>query len=184
MTRAMLYSGLRSTPQPGFPSSNLTKRKWSASSPPRGWAIREGDTIKKFFNRPLAEGGVNIEGIAVKNDRMYFGLRGPSLDGSAFVLSVDAEAVFTKEGDLKSKVTPLALGLNTGIRDLAAINDGILILAGPTRDETVPYAVWFWDGVGTTAKPLGTLDLGKVDKGAKAEICSLSREIAQISACW
>jgi hypothetical protein len=133
-------------------------------------AIREGDTIKKFFNRPLAEGGVNIEGIAVKNDRMYFGLRGPSLDGSAFVLSVDAEAVFTKEGDLKSKVTPLALGLNTGIRDLAAINDGILILAGPTRDETVPYAVWFWDGVGTTAKPLGTLDLGKVDKGAKAEI--------------
>lgn len=133
-------------------------------------AIREGDTIKTFFNRPLAEGGVNIEGIAVKNGRMHFGLRGPSQGGNAFVLSVDAEAVFSKDGDLKNMVTPLALGLNTGIRDLAAVSDGILILAGPTRDEIVPYAVWFWDGVGTTAKPLRTLDLSGVDKGAKAEI--------------
>ena len=133
-------------------------------------AIRDDDTVGAFFNEPLAEGGVNIEGIAVKNGRMHLGLRGPSQDGNAFVLSVDADAVFTEDDNLRSKVTPLALGRNTGIRDLAALSDGVLILAGPTRDEKVPYSIWFWDGTGTTAKPLRTLDLSTVDDGAKAEI--------------
>ncbi|MBX9649557.1 MAG: hypothetical protein K2X57_21165, partial [Xanthobacteraceae bacterium] len=41
--------------------------------------------------------------------------------------------------------------------------------AGPTREEVVPYTVWFWDGTGKTAKPLATLDLGNVPPG-KAEI--------------
>ena len=140
------------------------------SSPRLRQAIEDGDTINKYFNRPLAKGGVNIEGIAVRNGRMHFGLRGPSRHRKAFVLSVDAGAIFTRDGDLKSKVTPLALGRDTGIRDLAAVNDGILILSGPTRDEIVPYAVWFWDGVSTKARPLRTLDLSKVATGAKAEI--------------
>ncbi|MCA1455860.1 DUF3616 domain-containing protein [Bradyrhizobium sp. BRP22] len=133
-------------------------------------AIRDGDIIKKFFDRPLAKKGVNIEGIAVRNGRMHLGLRGPSVGGNAFILSVDADAVFTEERDLKSKVTPLALGRNTGIRDLAAVEDGVLILAGPTRDEKVPYAIWFWDGTSATAKPLATLDLSSIGDGAKAEI--------------
>jgi hypothetical protein len=140
-----------------------------SSSRLRG-AIRDGDTIGKFFNRPLAKKGVNIEGIAVRNGRMHLGLRGPSVRGNAFVLSVDADAVFTEQDDLRSKVTPLALGRNTGIRDLAAVEDGVLILAGPTRDEKVPYAVWFWDGTSTTARPLAMLDLSTVDAGAKAEV--------------
>ena len=132
--------------------------------------LRKGEFIKEFFDEPLAEGGINIEGIAVKNGRMHLGLRGPSFDSRAFVLSVDADAVFLKGSDLKSKVTPLELGKDTGIRDLASVGDGILILAGPTRDEAVAYSIWFWDGVGPTAKQLATLDLGTVPKGAKAEI--------------
>ena len=132
--------------------------------------IETDDHIKAFFNKPLAAGGINIEGIAVKNGQMHLGLRGPSQKGNAFVVSVDADPLFTEKGGLKPKVTPLALGENTGIRDLAAVNAGILILAGPTREEVVPYTVWLWDGAGTTAKPLGTLDLSGVDKGAKAEI--------------
>jgi hypothetical protein len=139
-------------------------------------ALRKGEFIEKFFDEPLAEGGINIEGIAVRNGRMHLGLRGPSLDARAFVLSVDAEAVFTKGSDLNSKVTPLQLGQDTGIRDLAAVNDGILILAGPTREEAVAYSVWLWDGAGTTAKPLATLDLSTVASGAKAEILLLLEE--------
>jgi len=140
------------------------------SSPRLREEIREGDHVGAFFNKPLADGGVNIEGIAVKDGWMHLGLRGPSQNGNAFVLSVDAEAVFTKDDPLKGRVTPLVLGQNTGIRDLAALNDGILILAGPTRKEIVPYTVWFWDGVATTAKLLATLDLSGVDESAKAEI--------------
>ena len=133
-------------------------------------ALREDDAIKASFNQPLAAGGINIEGIAVKNGRMHFGLRGPSKDSHAFVVSVDADALFSENSDLKRKVTALKLGKDTGIRDLAAVNDGILILAGPTRDEAVAYSVWFWDGASTTAKPLATLDLSTVADGAKAEV--------------
>ncbi len=131
--------------------------------------IRDDDNTAAFFNKKLAEGGVNIEGIAVKNGRMHFGLRAPSNKNHAVVLSVEASALFTETDELKPMSTALELGKDTGIRDLAAVSDGILILAGPTREEAVPYTVWFWDGAGKTAKPLATLDLGNVPPG-KAEI--------------
>jgi len=132
-------------------------------------AIRTGDHIKDFYDQPLGRGGVNIEGIAVKRGRMHLGLRAPSRDGKAFILSVDAAAAFSRDADLKAKVRELALGTDTGIRDLAAVDDGILVLAGPTREEPVPYAVWHWNE-GRPPKRLGTLDLSRVPEGAKAEI--------------
>jgi hypothetical protein len=126
-------------------------------------------SIKNAYNKKLDDGGANIEGIAVQSGRMHFGFRGPSQDGKAYVLSVDAGALF-KDADLKSKAASLPLGTNVGIRDLAAINDGILVLAGPTRKEAVPYAVWLWDGVGNNATKLATLDLDGIDKDGKAEV--------------
>jgi hypothetical protein len=126
-------------------------------------------SVRNAHNRRLADGGINIEGIAFKDGRLHFGLRGPSQNGNAYLLSVDADALF-KDTDLKSKATALPLGPDTGIRDLAAISDGILVLAGPTRSEDVDYAVWLWDGVGNSAKQLATLDLASIDGKGKAEI--------------
>jgi hypothetical protein len=132
---------------------------------------QSGDcSIRDLYDESLADGGVNIEGIAVKDGRMHFGLRGPSRGGNAYLLSVDAEAMFKKHADLKSKATSLALGKNTGIRDLAAVSDGILVLAGPTREEDVPYAVWLWDGVGNNARQLARLDLTGIGGKGKAEV--------------
>lgn len=159
-------------PQTGVPKTEPNAKKVDGveSSLRMREVIANDKYVKAKFNKPLAEGGVNIEGIGVKNGRMYFGLRGPSLDKQAYVLSVDAGALFTKVDDLKPDSHPLELGENTGIRDLAVVNDGILILAGPTRNEKVPYTVWLWDGSSKTAKPLATLDLGTVTADAKAEI--------------
>jgi hypothetical protein len=134
--------------------------------------------IKDYYNKPLDQGGMNTEGIAVQGEWMYLGLRGPSVDGRAFVLRVDARAAFTPDSDLRAEVRPLRLGRDTGIRDLAAVDGGILVLAGPTREEAVPYSVWLWDGVSDTPKPLGTLDLDAIDKNAKAEILLLLAEEA------
>ncbi|NUR11185.1 MAG: DUF3616 domain-containing protein [Bradyrhizobium sp.] len=157
-------------PQTGIPKTEPNAKKVDGveSSSRMREVIENDQYVKAKFNKSLAEGGVNIEGIAVRNGRMYFGLRGPSLNRQVFVLSVDASALFTKDDDLKPDSTPLDLGENTGIRDLAVVNDGILILAGPTRDEDVPYSVWLWDG--STAKSLATLDLSTAPKEAKAEI--------------
>ena len=63
---------------------------------------------------------MNIEGIAVKNGRMYLGLPRPLVDGHGFILSADADAVFGKK-KLRAAVHVLPLGETTGIRDLAAV---------------------------------------------------------------
>ena len=132
--------------------------------------IRDDAVLKEFFNTPLEPNGVNIEGIAARNGKLHFGLRGPSRNEHAFLLTVDANALFTKDDALAPKRTALKLGKDTGIRDLAAVSDGVLILAGPVHKEAVPYAVWWWDGEQDTAKPLATLDLSSIAADAKAEI--------------
>lgn len=132
-------------------------------------ALRNGKVIEDYYNEPLADNGINIEGIAAANGRLHFGLRAPSVDDHAFIVSVRANALFSKTRDLKTKVTTLALGKDTGIRDLAAVKDGFLILAGSAQDQAIPASVWFWDGKADKAKALATLDLDGIDPKGKAE---------------
>jgi Protein of unknown function (DUF3616) len=139
-------------------------------------AIRNGDVIKEFYNQPLASGGVNIEGIAVKDGRMHLGLRGPSRQGQGFILSVDAAALFTPDGDLKAAVTPLALGQDTGIRDLAAVGDGILVLSGPVNDQAVTPAIHHWNDKTGALRQLGDLQIPKDLAAAKAETLLVLQE--------
>ncbi len=158
------------TGMPKFKLSDDEKAKEIEASDRLRGVLLNHPVLNAAYDRALDRGGLNIEGVAVRNSRMHFGLRAPSGNQSAYIASVDAKAMFSESDDLKSKVTALKLGDNTGIRDLTAIEDGILILAGPTRDEAVPYTIWQWDGNGDSAKPLATLDLSGIDRGAKAEI--------------
>lgn len=92
--------------------------------------------------------GINIEGLAVQGGRLYFGFRGPVIQGTARVLSVDADALFTG-ADPHPVVTRLALGQRRGIRDMVAVKDGLLLLAGPdddTASQGVGWTVSLWDG--------------------------------------
>jgi Protein of unknown function (DUF3616) len=107
--------------------------------------------------------GVNIEGLAVKDGRLYFGFRGPAEDGVAEILAIDANALFTG-GDAKTTVANIVVGAGRGIRDLTAVKDGFLILAGPDDDnKDVGWAIAEWDGKGNadvaTPKFLAQLDL-------------------------
>jgi len=139
-------------------------------------AIRDADTIKEYYDKKLAKGGVNFEGIAVQNGRMYLGLRGPSRKKHAFILNVDAKAVFTPDANLDPKVRRLALGKNTGIRDLAAVHDGLLILSGPVNDQDVTPALFHWSERSGLRK-LGDLQLPAPLVGkAKAEILLVLRD--------
>jgi len=159
-------------PATGIPKTKPDEKKPAGveSSSRLRNVIRDDAVLKEFFNTPLAVNGVNIEGIAARGGRLHFGLRGPSKDEHAFVLSVDANTLFRKDGDLKPSRNSFRLGKDTGIRDLAAVSDGILILAGPVHKEAVPYTVWWWDGEHDVAKPLATLDLSAIAGDAKAEI--------------
>lgn len=115
-----------------------------------------------------APDGINIEGMAVQAGRLYFGFRGPVLDGATFVLALDADALFGS-ADPNATVLRLALGEHRGIRDMVALSNGFLILAGPDdyqASQDVGWAFFWWDGKsgGVAAQPklLATLDLNEV----------------------
>ncbi|EXI82265.1 MAG: hypothetical protein AW10_00713 [Candidatus Accumulibacter appositus] len=129
--------------------------------------------------------GVNIEGLAVKDGRLYFGFRGPANKGQALILAVDAEALF-KGGDVKdgkASVTRIKVGAGRGIRDMVAVTSGFLLLAGPddelANQKRVGWSIVWWDGksgAGAVApKALASLDLGDVKlrelKAGKANAC-------------
>ena len=105
--------------------------------------------------------GLNIEGLALRNGRLYFGLRGPVQRGMARVVSVDAEALFHPTDDAKPVLARLALGERSGIRDMVAVLDGLLLLAGPDDSRSsaeVPWTIHFRDGQSTAgALPLPAL---------------------------
>ena len=135
--------------------------------------------------------GVNIEGLAVQGGRLYFGFRGPVLQGVAHVLAVDADALFDARAtrDAKAALTRLALGQNRGIRDMIAVKTGFLLLAGPDDKPTSRDAGWvvaWWDGQpaeGRVVQPklLAALDLSgvklrKCDKELKPEAMTVLEE--------
>ncbi len=153
----------------------------------RLWTVMQAQPELKAFaqeNAALGEdGGINIEGVAVRDGRLYFGLR-----SMGAVLAVDAEALFTPAGAVKATVTPLVLGTGRGIRDMQAVDKGFLLLTGPNDAEThqgVGWAVAWWDGQASTTpvtpKVLASLDLGKVklgdcDKETKPEAITVLKE--------
>src|SRR5262245_45880558 len=62
--------------------------------------------IGPFAEKPLGENGANIEGIAVKDGKIFLGFRAPSIDENAFVMELDANAVFG-DGPVNATVHPV-----------------------------------------------------------------------------
>jgi hypothetical protein len=87
---------------------------------------------------------------------MFLGLRAPSLGGQAFLLSVNADAVFGT-GDLDLDVKTLTLGAGIGIRDLTLSATGLLILSGPTANVAAAPSLFQFDLPSGPLKLLGVV---------------------------
>lgn len=121
---------------------------------------------------------VDIEGLAVSGGRLYFGFRSPAKDRTAYVLGVDANALFGS-GALEPAVASIEVGEGRGVRDLQAVKDGFLLLVGPDDDkenEGRDWAVVLWDGKTASVSPkklarldLTTVKLRECDKEIKPE---------------
>jgi Protein of unknown function (DUF3616) len=109
------------------------------------------------YDRALDDNGLTIEGVAVRDKRLYVGMRGPVLGTDAVVLSVPLSALFEGQS-AESNLLRLALGYDSlgnprGVREISRFADGFLVLAGPVNDppedrEIQPsdYSVYVWDG--------------------------------------
>jgi len=157
----------RSTGEPGFDiSADRTAPEIVRSDRLRAVISSAPGAIGDYAEAPLGKkaGGVNLEGLAVIGKRMYLGFRGPSTGGWAYILSVDVDGLFG-DGDLAPAISTLNLGHDTGIRDLAAVSGGLLILAGPVQEKG-PYAIFRWD---LNNPPQKLRELKMPGSGAKAE---------------
>ena len=125
-----------------------------ASDAKRGNALlkrlRKDDLIAPFIGLPAKENGFDIEGLAVRGERVFLGLRGPVLRGWAVALELRVEE--KKPGQLRlgrfadgARYRRHLLDLDgLGIRDLAWHGDDLLVLSGPTMDIDGPVQLRRW----------------------------------------
>jgi len=142
-------------------------------------AIFRSEKLKPYAAQPLKDGGpgqaggANVEGVAVWKDRMYLGFRGPSVGKNAYALSAPLGEVFdNSDKEMSARDHEIALGEKTGIRDLAAVDTGLLILTGPVNEpdnegERVDRSIFHWSP--ETGKLDRLAQLSPLAKGAKAE---------------
>ncbi len=99
------------------------------------------------------ENGFDLEGLAVRGERVFLGLRGPVLRGWAALLEIQPET----DGNGALRLQPIGsdkqlyrkhfLALDgMGVRDLAWHGDRLLVLAGPTMDITGRQSLWALNG--------------------------------------
>lgn len=98
---------------------------------------------------PGKDNGFDVEGIAVYQNRIFLGLRGPVLRGWAILLEIELEAAnptilkLKPLGEDKKFYKKHFVYLNgLGIRDLCLDGEDLLILAGPTMDLDGPVRVY------------------------------------------
>jgi hypothetical protein len=138
--------------------------------------LEQDPVVAPSFDRPLEKGGLTIEGVAVRGDSLYAGLRGPVLDdGSAVIARVPLAAVFDGAPGAAT-LFRLALDKDTqrdprGIRDLTLFGDGFLLIAGPEQDPPKKhpiargdYALYSWTEDAAPVKRLDLQPYGKTDK--------------------
>lgn len=100
-----------------------------------------GDRVLGPFTRiPSKENGLDLEGLALVGDDLYVGLRGPVLRGN---LTPVIRLQFDRPQAYEVRFVPLE-GL--GIRELAPVSDGFLVIAGPVGDAPLPCLLYHWNG--------------------------------------
>jgi hypothetical protein len=135
-------------------------------------------TFKGSLQRPLQQRGFNIEGLTCKAGKLYIGVRGPNVNGHTFVIEMTPEPLFNNQMPT-GKIHELPVGAGQGIREIAALPVGFLVLTGnagsePSKQfpesldhaEKNPYALWWWRP-GTDKSLVNLLVLPKHD--GKAE---------------
>jgi hypothetical protein len=123
--------------------------------------LRDDEHLAAFLPIPGKDNGLDIEGIAVRGDRVYLGLRGPVLRGWAFVLELrpyvdedDPDRLRLRDFHDGEPYRKHVLDLDgLGVRDLCPDGDDLLILAGPTMDLDGPVRIYRWHGAARLDTP-------------------------------
>jgi hypothetical protein len=132
--------------------------------------LQSDRVLGEHFQMPLQQNGLNIEGLAVRDGRLFVGFRNPSVSGYAFVLEIAAEDVFANKPRPEYMLHKLRLGEGLGIREIVAAGSGFLIIAGNAGSEPSEkyteaenyekdrdFSLVFWDGKGPDTYRIGPI---------------------------
>jgi hypothetical protein len=110
--------------------------------------------LAPFLAIPGKDNGFDVEGVAVRGESLYLGLRGPVLRGWAVVITLAPQldparnvlelAPLDDEGMVYRTHFLDLDGL--GVRDLCPDGADLLVLAGPSMDLDGPVRVYRWRG--------------------------------------
>ncbi len=123
--------------------------------------LEDDEHLAPFLPVPGKDNGLDVEGIAVRGDRVLLGLRGPVLRGWAVVLELrpyvdedepDRLRLHELDGGRRYRKHVLDLA-GLGVRDLCPHGDDLLVLAGPTMDLDGPVHVFRWHGAMSVDAP-------------------------------
>lgn len=116
-------------------------------------ALMTDEHLQKFMTIPCKDNGFDIEGLAVHNERIFIGLRGPVLNGYAVILEIgckefDNELILSKKPDEDKLYRKHFIDLSgMGIRELNIDKKGDLyLLAGPTMDLDGTISIYKIEG--------------------------------------
>ena len=98
--------------------------------------------LAPFLDLPSKEGGLDIEGLAVRGHQVLLGLRGPVLDGQAVVVELHVKGG-SAVAEERTFLHILDLG-GLGVRDAVFAEDHVLLLAGPTGAADGPFRIHKW----------------------------------------
>jgi len=103
--------------------------------------LKEDPVLGPFTRIPAVENGVNIEGLAADGRMLYLGFRSPVLrEGYVPVMLMR----FDKPEDHELRFVRLK---GSGVRSLARVADGFLVLAAPERGAETQSAIYHWNGL-------------------------------------
>lgn len=99
------------------------------------------EPFQSFSTVASKENGIDAEGLAVLDHKLYVGFRGPVLRGNFTPI------LRCRFGSPIGEPEVLFVNLGgRGVRDLARVEGGLLILAGPVGDGPGSYQLYLWDG--------------------------------------
>lgn len=107
--------------------------------------IEKNMLLAPFRHIPSKENGIDIEGIAIVDNHLYIGFRGPVLRGNLTPILKLTLKPGHDFGIKKHKLKLLNLD-GLGIRDMTSLDDQLYLLTGPVNSEPNRYTIRTWDG--------------------------------------
>ena len=150
--------------------------------------LKADPVLRPYFQKPLQQNGLNIEGLAAKDGKLFVGFRSPNLGGNAYVMEIATDEIFSDKKGRNYKLHSLLLGEGYGIRELVAADSCFLIIAGNSGSEPSDrfpksenyredrgYVIYSWDGKGSKVHRIGPIE----NPPGKAEAMTVLSESEQ-----